>query len=149
MRNCNSVGGDKPGVSPDLVLQVDQVGLDLFERGNLSLHHFDECWQLSLLDAQLLSLDFFRLPAAPALSLSRHVSGTLGAGPQTSSIQGPWLSLANRPPVLSNPSPSLTLFIPPISFSTSKPWIQSTTLSDPSSSGALATAESFKNAVLA
>jgi hypothetical protein len=96
MQNCKSRGGDKPGVSPNLVLQVDQVGLDLFERGNLSLHHFVECWRVYLLDAQLLSLDFFRLPAAPSLSLSLLFSGALGAGPQTSSIHGSWRSLADR-----------------------------------------------------
>lgn len=58
MRNFTQRGGDKPRIPPDLVLQVDQIGLDLFERGNLSLDHFAECWRLYLLDAQLLSRFF-------------------------------------------------------------------------------------------
>jgi hypothetical protein len=43
LRQARDWTGNAPGISPDLVLQVDQVSLDLFERRDFSLHHIANC----------------------------------------------------------------------------------------------------------
>jgi hypothetical protein len=84
---------DAPRIAPDLVLQIYQVGLDLFERGNLSLHHGVECRRADVrscsLGGGLLSAAtptpseiFFFFPFSQAwrqqgFALSTTLSGTL------------------------------------------------------------------------
>jgi hypothetical protein len=63
LRQARDWTGNAPGISPDLVLQVDQVSLDLFERRDFSLHHIANC-AMWLSDLQSCCQSIF-FPFAP------------------------------------------------------------------------------------
>ena len=68
--NNNNKNNNLLGIPPDLVLQTDQVSIDLFEGGDLSLGHLGG-WRMddvpSVEDARCKSQEWKPVPSLPVL----------------------------------------------------------------------------------